>query len=193
MTRFMSNQRKYTLDNVLSKLSCPLLLLWGDLDPWVGPAKAKRIEEFYPNTSLVNLQAGHCPHDEVPELVNKALLDWLSNLTSQPFETAWTDFDSTYDCSFLLLNTQFSWFVSFECVSLSHLISLSWKYQRDRWSNHTNWQDSIGGTVTLFRFHLVTAKSWDSRARISSDMEIGEIAWQINNTNNNIIIIISFP
>ncbi|XP_019154727.1 PREDICTED: pheophytinase, chloroplastic isoform X2 [Ipomoea nil] len=80
MTRFMSNQRKYTLDAVLSELSCPLLLLWGDLDPWVGPAKANRIKEFYPNTLLVNLQAGHCPHDEVPELVNKALLDWLSTL-----------------------------------------------------------------------------------------------------------------
>ncbi|XP_016437215.2 uncharacterized protein LOC107763257 [Nicotiana tabacum] len=78
MTRFMSNQRKYTLDSVLRQLSCPLLLLWGDLDPWVGPAKANRIKEFYPNTTVVNLQAGHCPHDEVPELVNKALLDWLS-------------------------------------------------------------------------------------------------------------------
>ncbi|CAK9152378.1 unnamed protein product [Ilex paraguariensis] len=82
MTRFMMNQRKYTLDSVLSELSCPLLLVWGDLDPWVGPAKALRIKEFYPNTSLVNLQAGHCPHDEVPELVNKALLDWLSTLKS---------------------------------------------------------------------------------------------------------------
>lgn len=81
MTRFMLNQSKYTLDGVLSELSCPLLLLWGDLDPWVGPAKANRIKEFYPKTSLVNLKAGHCPHDEVPELANKALLDWLSGLT----------------------------------------------------------------------------------------------------------------
>lgn len=80
MTRFMSNQTKYTLDSLLSKLSCPLLLVWGDLDPWVGPAKAKQIKEFYPKTSIVHLQAGHCPHDEVPELVNKALLDWLSSL-----------------------------------------------------------------------------------------------------------------
>lgn len=79
MTRFMMNQSKYTLNSVLSKLSCPLLLLWGDLDPWVGPAKANRIKEFYPNTSIVNLQAGHCPHDEVPELVNGALIEWLSN------------------------------------------------------------------------------------------------------------------
>ncbi|KAJ1420761.1 Alpha/Beta hydrolase fold [Sesbania bispinosa] len=83
MTRFMMNQSKYTLDAVLSELSCPLLLLWGDLDPWVGPAKANRIKEFYPKTTLVNLQAGHCPHDEVPEHVNKALLDWLTTLTPE--------------------------------------------------------------------------------------------------------------
>ncbi|KAK9129846.1 hypothetical protein Sjap_010333 [Stephania japonica] len=80
MSRFMSNQTKYTLDSVLSKLKCPLLLLWGDLDPWVGPAKAIRIKEFYPKTSLVSLQAGHCPHDEVPEIVNSALINWLSSL-----------------------------------------------------------------------------------------------------------------
>lgn len=88
MTRFMLNQRKYTLNSVLSKLSCPLLLLWGDLDPWVGPAKAISIKEFYPNTSVVNLQAGHCPHDEVPELVNKGLIDWLSSLAcTSPLQT----------------------------------------------------------------------------------------------------------
>ncbi|KAK9670197.1 hypothetical protein RND81_13G184900 [Saponaria officinalis] len=80
MSRFVSNQSKYTLNSLLSMLSCPLLLLWGDLDPWVGPTKAVKIKEFYPNTTVVNLQAGHCPHDEVPELVNTALLDWLSNL-----------------------------------------------------------------------------------------------------------------
>ncbi|XP_021714543.1 pheophytinase, chloroplastic-like isoform X2 [Chenopodium quinoa] len=89
MSRFMSNQRKYTLDSLLSQLSCPLLLLWGDLDPWVGPTKAMKIKEFYPNTTVVNLQAGHCPHDEVPELVNTALLDWLSslNLEKSPLST----------------------------------------------------------------------------------------------------------
>ncbi|CAN1225534.1 Pheophytinase, chloroplastic [Linum perenne] len=84
MSRFMVNQTTYTLDSALSKLRCPLLLIWGDLDPWVGPAKAKRIKEFYPNTTVVNLQAGHCPHDEVPELVNKALIDWLASLNPEP-------------------------------------------------------------------------------------------------------------
>nr|BAH19982.1 AT4G36530 [Arabidopsis thaliana] len=85
MTRFLTNQSRYTLDSVLSKMTCPLLLVWGDLDPWVGPAKAEKIKAFYSNSSLVHLQAGHCPHDEVPEAVNKALLDWLSiNIASKP-------------------------------------------------------------------------------------------------------------
>ncbi|XP_055804800.1 uncharacterized protein LOC129873686 isoform X2 [Solanum dulcamara] len=79
VTRFILNLRKYTLDNVLRNLSCPLLLVWGDLDPLAGPANANRIKEFYPNTTVVNLKAGHCPHDEVPELVNEALLEWLSS------------------------------------------------------------------------------------------------------------------
>ncbi|KAJ8567537.1 hypothetical protein K7X08_019745 [Anisodus acutangulus] len=81
LKQLMSNPTKYTLDSVLRQLSCPLLLLWGDLDPLVHDhAKPNRIKEFYLNTSLVNLQAGHYPQDEVPEQVNKALLDWLSTL-----------------------------------------------------------------------------------------------------------------
>lgn len=79
MTRLIWNQKtSYTLDSVLREMSCPLLLIWGELDPWVGPGKAVRIKELYPGTSLVKVEAGHCPHDEAPEVVNKALLDWLS-------------------------------------------------------------------------------------------------------------------
>uniref|UniRef100_A0A0E0K459 AB hydrolase-1 domain-containing protein n=1 Tax=Oryza punctata TaxID=4537 RepID=A0A0E0K459_ORYPU len=80
MSRFMANQSRYTLDRLLNKLSCPLLLLWGDLDPWVGPAKAAQIKKFYQDTTVVNLQAGHCPHDEAPEQFNRALLEWLTSL-----------------------------------------------------------------------------------------------------------------
>lgn len=83
MSRFMSNQSRYTLDRLLGKMSCPLLLLWGDLDPWVGPAKAARIQEFYADTSVVHLQAGHCPHDEAPEQANRALLEWLAALDAR--------------------------------------------------------------------------------------------------------------
>ncbi|XP_051148890.1 pheophytinase, chloroplastic [Andrographis paniculata] len=82
MTRFMLRQNKYTLDSVLRQVRCPLLLIWGELDPWVGPAKAVRIKEFYTNNtcSIVKLQAGHCPHDEVPHLFNTALLNWMKTI-----------------------------------------------------------------------------------------------------------------
>ncbi|TVU28163.1 hypothetical protein EJB05_19672, partial [Eragrostis curvula] len=83
MSRFMSNQSRYTLDRLLGKLRCPLLLLWGDLDPWVGPAKARRIQEFYADTAVVHLQAGHCPHDEAPEQANAALLEWLASIDAR--------------------------------------------------------------------------------------------------------------
>lgn len=82
ITQFMLSPSKVTLNDILEKLSCPLLLLWGDLDPWVGPSKAEKIKEIYPNSSLVHFQAGHCPHDEVPDLVNEALLNWALPLSS---------------------------------------------------------------------------------------------------------------
>eukprot|EP00249_Psilotum_nudum_P016328 c25768_g1_i3 orf=102-1229(+) len=71
-----------TLNKLLAKLSCPLLLVWGDLDPWMGSEKADKINHLYPGASVVRLQAGHCPHDEVPDLVNDALSSWISSLQS---------------------------------------------------------------------------------------------------------------
>jgi hypothetical protein len=35
----------------------------------------------------VVLEAGHCPHDEVPDQVNAALLEWLSALEPVSLET----------------------------------------------------------------------------------------------------------
>ncbi|MFZ9463213.1 MAG: alpha/beta hydrolase, partial [Vulcanococcus sp.] len=32
------------------------------------------------NTTEVVLEAGHCPHDEVPDQVNRAMLEWLQDL-----------------------------------------------------------------------------------------------------------------
>lgn len=69
-----------TIDKLLTRLSMPLLLLWGDLDPWMGPSKAARIQELYPKADRVSLQSGHCPHDESPAETNKALLEWMAKL-----------------------------------------------------------------------------------------------------------------
>lgn len=67
---------KAAIDDLLPKLteaSVPLLLLWGEQDPWIRPAAADKIQALKPDTRRVSLQAGHCPHDEVPGEVNRAL------------------------------------------------------------------------------------------------------------------------
>lgn len=58
----------------------PVLLLWGELDPWCTPAIADRIISYYPDATRINVMAGHCPHDEAPKVVNEALLGWVGSL-----------------------------------------------------------------------------------------------------------------
>jgi haloalkane dehalogenase len=41
-------------------------------------ARPSQYGEYNPNLKLIELEnAGHCPHDECPEQVNEAILDWL--------------------------------------------------------------------------------------------------------------------
>ena len=69
---------------LLSKISIPVLVLWGDKDPFTpidGPIG--RFFSDLPNTQgNVQLKmladVGHCPHDDRPELVHNELLPWLA-------------------------------------------------------------------------------------------------------------------
>jgi pimeloyl-ACP methyl ester carboxylesterase len=45
-------------------METPLLLLWGVQDPWIRPVVADKVQAIYPKTQRVNIEAGHCPHDE---------------------------------------------------------------------------------------------------------------------------------
>jgi pimeloyl-ACP methyl ester carboxylesterase len=72
------------LDALFARLQAPLLLLWGIRDPWINAAgRRAQFQRHAPAaTSEVVLQAGHCPHDEVPEQVNAALLEWLEGVSA---------------------------------------------------------------------------------------------------------------
>jgi pimeloyl-ACP methyl ester carboxylesterase len=74
--------RGQPLDELFAELTCPLLLLWGIRDPWINAAgRRAAFQRHAPAaTSEVVLEAGHCPHDEVPDQVNRALLEWLAGL-----------------------------------------------------------------------------------------------------------------
>jgi hypothetical protein len=68
---------------VADKWRGPTLVLQGVLDPLNDArARAQALAKTCPNVKLVLLQAGHCPHDEVPHLVNRALLQFIEQQVS---------------------------------------------------------------------------------------------------------------
>ncbi|KAK9830202.1 hypothetical protein WJX72_010275 [[Myrmecia] bisecta] len=71
------------VNRLLQQVKAPLLLLWGEQDPWIRPAAADRIASLYPSAERVRIPAGHCPHDELPQPCNEALLKWLAKLPVQ--------------------------------------------------------------------------------------------------------------
>ena len=78
--------RGQPLDELFAQLACPLLLLWGIRDPWINAVgRRAAFQRHAPAaTTEVVLEAGHCPHDEVPDQVNSALLEWLAGLSPAP-------------------------------------------------------------------------------------------------------------
>lgn len=66
------------IDVLLSRLTCPLLMLWGEADPWMNAReRGAKFKQYYPQLTEYYLKAGHCPHDEVPEQVNSAIRSWV--------------------------------------------------------------------------------------------------------------------
>jgi pimeloyl-ACP methyl ester carboxylesterase len=66
---------------LLKQLTCPLLILWGEADPWMNSReRSKQFRKYYPQLTEYFLKAGHCPHDEVPDQVNSLLKDWVLSI-----------------------------------------------------------------------------------------------------------------
>ncbi|MEY2977958.1 MAG: alpha/beta fold hydrolase [Prochlorotrichaceae cyanobacterium] len=70
------------VDELLEELTCPLLLIWGEADPWMKvKERSQRFKEHYPNCTEFLIPAGHCPHDEAPQQVNECLDRWIRSLS----------------------------------------------------------------------------------------------------------------
>ena len=71
-------------NELLPNLSRPLLIVWGEKDPWTPVAGAKIYQELATTNPEVKFQlvpnAGHCPHDENPAAVNAQILEWLTTI-----------------------------------------------------------------------------------------------------------------
>ncbi|PLZ99047.1 alpha/beta hydrolase [Fischerella thermalis CCMEE 5268] len=68
---------------LLPKVQHPLLVIWGADDPWTPITGAKIYEQARDNGKDIKIVpipgAGHCPHDEVPDVVNSQIVQWLQN------------------------------------------------------------------------------------------------------------------
>lgn len=69
-------------EDLLPKLPCPAIILWGTADPWEPVDNGRQLAEFPQVMKFIPLEGiGHCPQDEAPELVNPILLDWIAELS----------------------------------------------------------------------------------------------------------------
>lgn len=70
-----------TPESFLANIDCPVLALWGEADPWTVVANGEAFGKHAKQYHLERLPgAGHCPHDEAPELVHEIMLPWLRQL-----------------------------------------------------------------------------------------------------------------
>jgi len=66
------------VDQLLTAMTCPLLVIWGEGDPWMNArVRGAKFREFYPSLTEHYINAGHCPHDECPEIVDGLIRDYF--------------------------------------------------------------------------------------------------------------------
>jgi pimeloyl-ACP methyl ester carboxylesterase len=70
------------VDILLKQLKLPLLMLWGEADPWMNSQeRSAKFRQHYPQLTEHFLRAGHCPHDEVPAPVNQLIRQWILSVS----------------------------------------------------------------------------------------------------------------
>ena len=72
----------YLATDLFEKISVPIQLIWGEKDPWESLKEAKEWKNKYKNIERLDVikGAGHCPHDEYPEITNNLINDFLQEI-----------------------------------------------------------------------------------------------------------------
>ncbi|MDV2998800.1 MAG: 4,5:9,10-diseco-3-hydroxy-5,9,17-trioxoandrosta-1(10),2-diene-4-oate hydrolase [Chroococcopsis gigantea SAG 12.99] len=72
-------------EDLLPRLTCPTILLWGMDDPWEPIELGKKLGDYETVDEFIELPgSGHCPQDEDPETVNPLILQWIDRTVNQP-------------------------------------------------------------------------------------------------------------
>ncbi|NJK40752.1 MAG: alpha/beta fold hydrolase [Acaryochloridaceae cyanobacterium SU_2_1] len=76
---FISYSQGPLPEDLLAQVSCPVLCVWGEADPWEPVELARELTRFAVVQDFIVLAGiGHCPQDEAPETVNEILESWLA-------------------------------------------------------------------------------------------------------------------
>ena len=68
------------IEDILENITAPLLVIYGEKDPWINIKTVKKITDIYPKSGFITVKAGHCPQDEIPEIVNPLILFFMTTL-----------------------------------------------------------------------------------------------------------------
>jgi len=86
---FKAERGEY-VDNLLAQMTCPLLLIWGDADPWMNTyTRSELFQKYYTRLEEHHINAGHCPHDDAPAEVNELLRNWVLNAVVGTSNNQW--------------------------------------------------------------------------------------------------------
>lgn len=70
-------------EDLLPLVTCPVLILWGQADPWEPMVLGQALANFPAVEDFIVLEGvGHCPQDEAPEQVNPILQGWVVRHTA---------------------------------------------------------------------------------------------------------------
>jgi pimeloyl-ACP methyl ester carboxylesterase len=70
-------------EDLLPLLSCPAIILWGEVDPWEPIALGREFAKYPAVREFITLPGvGHCPQDDAPELVNPILIKWIEGFSA---------------------------------------------------------------------------------------------------------------
>jgi pimeloyl-ACP methyl ester carboxylesterase len=69
-----------TITSELYLISVPTLIIWGDSDPVIPSASAKRFADSIPQSRVYFVNAGHVPHEERPDETLAVLIPFLEDL-----------------------------------------------------------------------------------------------------------------
>jgi pimeloyl-ACP methyl ester carboxylesterase len=71
-----------TAPSLLRRVRRPMLLIWGEQDALVPLEVGWQCQRFRRDIAVMVIpDAGHCPHDEKPQLFNGEVIAWLANLS----------------------------------------------------------------------------------------------------------------